>query len=38
MYNFFICFIAAALIGLLILQTAENILLCFDEDEDDEQE
>lgn len=37
MYKFCICFIAAALIGLLILQTAENILLCF-EDEDDEQE
>ena len=37
MYKFCICFIAAALIGLLVLQTAENILLCF-EDEDDEQE
>ena len=29
--------IAAALIGCLILQTAENILLCFEE-EDDEQD
>lgn len=37
MYKFCICFIAAVLVGLLILQTAENILLCF-EDEDDEQE
>ncbi len=36
MYKFCICFIAAALIGLLILQTTENILLCFEEDEDDE--
>lgn len=38
MYKFCICFIAVVLVGLLILQTAENILLCFEEDEDDEQE
>jgi hypothetical protein len=38
MYKIIMIVIAVALIGCLILQTAENILLCFEEEEGDEQD